>query len=158
MPKSHKKKAWNKTNPLYRYIHSRRDKHIKGKVHKVGMAKRRRAKVQHSSHRRTGRRGFMGGFSSLVTPLSTIIYGIARPKLSQIVNSNPTVQKALGEYGNEVVLGGGAFVIDKLVKKKIVSDILAPVQIIELASAAELTALKLTQGQSSQMGNEGYVN
>jgi len=118
--------------------------------------KRKKAKVKTMARRsrRIGRRARRshssgGRFSGLMPIIGGAIYGVARPYLNQM--AQPLMDKMpFGNYNNEVLMGGSATIVKMLVKNKMVSDLLTPVQIIEAASATETAMRSVSGGNNAQ--------
>lgn len=115
-----KKKAWNNTNPLYRYLHGGK----KAKPKKPLRVKRKRAKGALSMvrHRKSHKRSFGGGSGSLI---KTALIGIGTAEFANFIPVNiPFKEEAAGAAGAYLVggknvksalVGAGAVYLKKMV-------------------------------------------
>jgi hypothetical protein len=62
-----------------------------------------------------------------------------------------------GNYNHEAVFGGLATVIPMVVKNKTIAAAMKPVQLIELASAAEETVQRFNSGTANGTASGGEV-
>jgi len=116
--KKHKKRAWNNTNPLYRYLQSKKAK-AKPKRNKKGgsnMAKRRRR--SHRASRSMGglglNRGIMGGLYKPTGMIDKALVGIGSATVAKTILPTviPFQDEAIGFVTGGVV-GAGAVLLAK---------------------------------------------
>jgi hypothetical protein len=110
---------------------------------KSRMARRRKTVKHHA------RRGGMGILGSFIEPLAAMGYGAIRQPVADKI---PQIA-ALGNYSDEVILGGGALALQLLVKKPIVKTITRPIVNVEFARAGE----KLRGSMIGGVGSSGMV-
>lgn len=97
-----KKRAWNMSNPLYRYLQSKKSKSRRSTSRSNTMAKRKRY-----SRRASG--ASTGGL--LMTVGASMLYGVARSKLSAVTSQY--LPQFAGTYTDELVLGGLGWYLSK---------------------------------------------
>lgn len=115
-----KKKAWNSTNPLYRYLQSKKSKSRRVKSSGGTMAKRRYAKKRSSST----------NSNLLLTVGASMLYGGVRSKLSSLTSQY--LPAFAGQYTDEVALGALGWYLSK--KGGVIGQIGKSALIIESAS------------------------
>ena len=106
----HKKRAWNMTNPLYRYLHGKGKKH-KAKARRVSH-KRYRSVVSMArrSKRVSHRRGMFGGSG---------LMGLVKPALEGVGTATVVNQLTGGEkipFQSEVAGAAGAYLMHRSIK------------------------------------------
>lgn len=135
-----KKKAWNSTNPLYRYLQSK-----KSKSRKVKSFSEVRTMAKRKSFRRS--RGSISNSSLLMTVGSAMLYGAARNKLNSLTAQY--LPAFAGQYTDEVVLGAAGWYLSK--KGGIIGQIGKAALIIESASVGNQLAGNLFKPASQEV-------
>lgn len=90
-----KKRAWNNSNPLYRYLQSKKAKSRRTYI--------RSASVSTMARKKSYRRKSSSNSSLMVTVGSAMAYGALRSKLSQMTSQY--LPSFAGQYTDEVALG-----------------------------------------------------
>lgn len=124
-----KKRAWNMSNPLYRYLHKRKSKSSRtAKASSAAVSKMAKRKFRRSSSASTG---------SLLTVVgSAMLYGAVRAKLSQVTQQY--LPSFAGQYTDEVVLGVAGWYLSK--KGGMIGQLGKAALIIESASVGNQLA------------------
>jgi len=115
-----KKRAWNMSNPLYRYLQSKKSKSSTSRTRVTTMARKTRSK----------RRASSSNGSLLMTVGSAMLYGAVRSKLSQVTAQY--LPSFAGAYTDEVVLGALGWYLSK--KGGMIGSVGKAALIIESAS------------------------
>ena len=127
-----KKRMWNSSNPLYRYVMARKSKsRAKSSVTNITtMARKNRSRRLFG--RRAGRRASRSSTNSnlLMTVGASMLYGAGRAKLSDMTQQY--LPRFAGQYTDEVVLGVAGWYLSK--KGGIIGQIGKSALIIESAS------------------------
>lgn len=141
-----KKRAWNNSNPLYRYL-----KNKKARTANTTMARKRSRRGSFS--RRVARRssGRSNG-SLLMTVGASALYGFGRSKLSAL--SAQYIPSFAGQYTDEVVLGTLGWYLSK--KGGMIGALGKSALIIESASIGNQLGSSL-MGTSTVNNSQFYV-
>lgn len=157
-PKAYKPKTYSPS----RIAKSRKKAKVyKGEAAKKSMAKRKAPRRRSAPRAKSRRRSAPKNKANMTSIISTIVYGIARRPVAKKILPKLAVngKLPLGDYTNEALFGGAAYILPHVIKGKQTRDVCAPIQTIELASAAEQAFIDITEkGTSGTTGQTGYVN
>lgn len=114
-----KKRVWNMSNPLYRYLHKKKTKTVRTRT--VKRKVKRRAVRMARRHRKSGRKSFNGGMGGLA---KSALIGIGSAHLAAFVPVNvPYKEEAAGAIGAYLIggknvksaaIGAGAVFLTKM--------------------------------------------
>lgn len=137
-----KKRAWNSSNPLYRYLQNK-----KKSGQQTTMARRRTFRRAKAS-RRVSRSGTS---SMLMTVGASALYGFGRSKLSALTQQY--IPNVFGQYTDEVVLGLAGWYLSK--KGGIIGALGKSALIIESASIGNQLGSQIMSSETTTASNGG---
>lgn len=132
-----KKKAWNLSNPLYRYLHGKR-KHKS--IYTNSPKKRSMARSIHRKHKYSASKNVFGSFD-VAGLLSAAVYGATRTKIAQTVAPKLPNSK----YSYPVVAGLAATLIPMIPSLGGTKKILKPVMLLEAAAIGNMAGQEVSE-------------